>query len=387
MSARPSVPSVLVAAGLSAACVFGVLAPPAGAQTAPASLLAASSSAEVLTPPALRPGSASAARLATPAAGRALTSAPQAPRALDLQRVLDDAVARPVDALEQAPAGAQENLSRRTRSSRTLRLPNGMLRTQMTGGPMFVPKDGQLQPIDSSLVLLPDGSGWTNRTGAFTVRLPKTLADGEVSVGNGTATVAYRLTGAAASVGVVKGSTVTYPEVFPGVDAAFVVTETGVTKLLQLRNRAARSTFDFTVRTDGVSTVELPDGAVEFRAAGQSEPLLRMPAPFAEDGGDSLTGFGGAVRLDVSAVSAAGAGLRLTVDPGMAGRTEPQVAGARRPDAAIRHVQSGLPPHQRPLREQQLLPEQRAPDGRRAGRRGRRHPARGHAVRPEGDPR
>lgn len=208
---------------------------------------------------------------------------------------------------------AVEVVAERAALSRTFVEPSGSLRTDSFLTPVnYRDADGSWQAVDNTLVSA--GSGWRNMAGSYSITVPASLAGGApIRLRQGAAEVSFGLPSAGGGQGVVSGSTVTYTEVYPGVTIAFTADGDGVRKLVTLSGPTARSTLDFDVRaSDGTSVVA--DGRGIAVTANNGDGFA-VPAPWAVDAVDTLSGFDGAVTLKAGAAAEGRSTATLAVDP------------------------------------------------------------------------
>jgi RHS repeat-associated protein len=205
-----------------------------------------------------------------------------------------------------------ERVAARTATSRTYLLSDGTRRTRIWTSPVNYRKaDGQWAAIDTTLK--PDGADALRTTAAgVPVELPRTL-DAPVQVTDPAGrSVAFRLRGAdAGQAAKVDGSTATYADVRPGVDATYEARATGVKETLTLADASAPASLSFALDpSTGLTPSLRPDGSVQFRDA-KGAPRFVIPAPTVQPAGASAPSTAHvAYRL-----SDGGATLTVAVDP------------------------------------------------------------------------
>ncbi len=198
----------------------------------------------------------------------------------------------------------------RTETSSTFATPQGQLRTEVSLLPVnFTDAAGRWQPVDDRLVPA-EGGGWRVAAAGFAAALPQSLGSGPVRVGEDDTWVELRLEGAASTPGEVAGNTVTYREVFPGVDVQFAATGAGLQKLITLSGPQVKAEYAFAVTTSADTSVRASKAGVAVTRPGSAGFVV--PLPWAVDGGDDLDAAGGSPRVRLSAAKA-GAGWRLGV--------------------------------------------------------------------------
>lgn len=178
------------------------------------------------------------------------------------------------------PAGsgsASEVEALRTQFSRTFEQADGTLLTRVAEEPLnFRKRDGTLEPIDSELQTLPDGSLETEATG-YDLALPPDLND-PVSITQNGGGVSFELRGAAGPA-IASGPVATYPDVLPGVDAEYTAAASFVKEDLVLADASARRHFAFDVEpTAGLTPRTTAGGAIVFEnGVGNSEAYFAAP--------------------------------------------------------------------------------------------------------------
>ncbi len=198
----------------------------------------------------------------------------------------------------------------RTEASTTSVLPDGMLHTAASLGPVnYVDGSGNWKPIDNSLIVA--SGGWTNRAGAYQLTAPSSLASGAVQVAYRGLSVSYRLRGAADVVGTVHDDTVTYVNVLPGVTLVLRATGDGIKESLVLADAKTTRSSQFDLTVPAGSKVTTSSTGITVTASNGT--ALEIPSPWAKDSGplnQQADGFGS----NAVTTSAAGSGTawRLT---------------------------------------------------------------------------
>ncbi|HXM58988.1 MAG TPA: LamG-like jellyroll fold domain-containing protein, partial [Candidatus Dormibacteraeota bacterium] len=213
------------------------------------------------------------------------------------------------------PATSRELPQREGAYDRTWANADGTLTTELSTSPVNRRlADGTWAPMDTTLVPAGAAPGWRSAATAIDVRLAADAAAPELArlALDSRHAIAFGLAGAAPSAGRVEGSTVTYPDAWPGVDVRLEVVGAGVKETLVLRSPAAPASFVFPLGLTGLHA-RMAGGEVELAdAAGTTRAVL--PAGSMEDAGGARAGSTGvAYRLEGSA---AGPALRMTLDPG-----------------------------------------------------------------------
>ncbi|HEY4025221.1 MAG TPA: polymorphic toxin-type HINT domain-containing protein [Candidatus Dormibacteraeota bacterium] len=213
------------------------------------------------------------------------------------------------------PATSRELPQRQGAYDRTWANADGTLTTALSSSPVNrrLP-DGRWAPMDTTLVPAGGAAGWRSAATAIDVRLAADAGAPELArlaLDKGHA-IAFGLAGAAAATGQVEGSTITYPDVWPGVDVRLEVVGAGVKETLVLRSPAAATSFVFPLRLTGLRA-RVAGGQVDLVDAGGRTRAV-VPAGSMADATGAQAGSG-AVSYSL-ARSDAGPALRMSLDPG-----------------------------------------------------------------------
>ncbi|GII60411.1 hypothetical protein Skr01_04960 [Sphaerisporangium krabiense] len=195
--------------------------------------------------------------------------------------------ARPASQTVRPPGRRVKELTaKRTAQDRVFQLDDGRLQVESSAVPVhYRDKAGTWQPIDTRLQAVGDQgfrfgndrTGFSSRFGEDTAALTR-IAAGDRSLTLGVAGQARRVTPE------VKGSVVTYRNVWDGADLVYKLTPGGVKEYLVLaKPPAAGASYTFTVKTGGVRAQPRPDGSVAFVADGADRPAFTIPKPFMLD--------------------------------------------------------------------------------------------------------
>jgi len=202
-----------------------------------------------------------------------------------------------------------EIVSRRTQYSRTYRRPDGKMQATVSAVPINYRDDaGDWQPIDTKL--RSDGQGGLEPTGsAVEVSLPHDLTD-PAKVIDGSRWLSFELQDASAQATADSaGSTATYDDALPSVDAAYEAQAQGVKETLTLRDASAPATYRFSLdSSDGLTPSLRGDGSVVARDVDGHVRFV-IPAPTVQ-AADQPEPTGDHVAYHLS-----GGTLSLVVDP------------------------------------------------------------------------
>lgn len=187
-----------------------------------------------------------------------------------LPSALEEATAQVMD--ETVPVPGEEIVSLRKERSKIFETSDGSRVGRFFTGPVhYQATDGAWQDIDTTLVPSDrSGYAWRNAAAAFTVHFAATASsDDMVLVTDATSSVGFGLEGAnAASVGVVDGSTITYPEIKPGIDLVYEVRNGEVKEFIVLKNAPSEPTvFDFPLSLDNLSAADTGE-SIDLVTAG-----------------------------------------------------------------------------------------------------------------------
>jgi hypothetical protein len=197
-----------------------------------------------------------------------------------------------VAAQQAKPPGkrVKELTDRRSATASLFQLDDGRLQAEVSAVPVhYRDSSGRWRDVDTRIVPLKsssdgfifgnDGTGFATRFGQRSDALVEVrLGDRWVRVG--VAGPARRLTP------VVKGSSVRYAGVWPGVDVVYDLTASGLKESIVLSGLPTGDpSFEFTVTTNGLDTRTMPDGSVGFVALGGASagPVFSIPKPFMVD--------------------------------------------------------------------------------------------------------
>ncbi|MBB5873446.1 RHS repeat-associated protein [Allocatelliglobosispora scoriae] len=156
-------------------------------------------------------------------------------------------------------------------------------RVSSTAPVNYKAKDGSWRPIDRSLVRGADGR-LRQKANSTDIAVAGDSADAVLaSVGiDASHSIAYGLLDAATVAPVIDGNAALYRGVWPGVDLKLEVTGEAVKESLILHSAAAGSTFDFPMRTEGLTLTVEKDGSIAARDA-DGKIRATIPAGFMVD--------------------------------------------------------------------------------------------------------
>ncbi|MCA1832889.1 MAG: hypothetical protein LC750_09240 [Actinobacteria bacterium] len=198
------------------------------------------------------------------------------------------------------PGQSVEDVSKRTAQSKTFRNPDGTYTAQISSDVVHYWTGTGWAEISNRLV--PDGPGsYRNEANSFTVRFG--AADVVLDTPQGAMNLGPSGASLRAPVLDPVGETVTYADVWPGVDVRYRVVSTGVKEEIVVRRRPTISQFPF--RLQGAAMTVQADGSVAM--GGAFAGTWRIPAPqvFAKDGqlisktGARFTVTGNTITLNV----------------------------------------------------------------------------------------
>lgn len=178
----------------------------------------------------------------------------------------------------------------RTATSRTFLNADGTYSTQMFAVPLHYRSRGKWVKIDSSLVESAGDFAWENAANSFAARFGRDTSGGVVEFDVGGAPFVLTPQGSAGAAGKAKGSSVSYPGAFPGVDLEYGVLPDGIKETLVLHDANAPSRYRFFLSTSGGGPLEatpLDNGSWEIARGGDTKFLVE--APFVLEGAGGQT--------------------------------------------------------------------------------------------------
>jgi RHS repeat-associated protein len=222
----------------------------------------------------------------------------------------------------------KELTGRRTATTSVFQLDDGRLQAEVSAVPVYWrDASGRWRDIDTRIVAAgssSDGFVFGNDTAGFSTRFGK-RSDALVRVRLGQRWVRVGVAGPRrALTPVVKGSSVRYAGVWPGVDVVYELTASGVKESIVLTGRPTGSpSFAFTVTTAGLDTRVLADGSVGFfttGGGGSAGAVFSIPKPFmldarAQTGARPAPAYSDAVEMALAGTGTART-VTITPDPG-----------------------------------------------------------------------
>lgn len=168
----------------------------------------------------------------------------------------------------------------RTATSRTFRLSDGALQTQIFETPInYKASDGEWKPIEEGLEVQPDGTGLTNGANAFDLSLPERIGDAPVRLGIGDRWISIRLLGESSAPAQLDGEIASYETTDPGTSFDFTSLATGLKEDIVLADASQPHRFHYELETSpGIAAVLTEEGSIEFRDQDNSA-IAVLPAP------------------------------------------------------------------------------------------------------------
>lgn len=170
---------------------------------------------------------------------------------------------------KQPPKKKVEVTDLRTANSKTFVKPDGKTYvTETYLEPIHFKEKGQWTPIDNTI-----RSKWmdahhvyTNGSNQFKVGFAKTTEDktSAVKFQVGTGTIEFLPVDAQTTDAVVKGDTLTYPNIYEGTDLVYTVTGTGIKEEWHIKKKLSRSTFSTELRLLHLQPKENKDGSISL---------------------------------------------------------------------------------------------------------------------------
>ena len=185
----------------------------------------------------------------------------------------------------------RELVERRTSTARFFQLSDGRVQAEISSTPVNYRDGNGFRPIDTRVgkVSRP-GFAVGNTTNSFT-SLFGDKSDRLVRFEMQGRNVELGLSGTPKGVAPqVAGSTVTYPGLAGGADLVYEVTPIALKEKIVLRAAPAGGvSYEFTLRTGGLSAQQRADGSIAFVAPSGGAAVFTMPAPFMYDSGADPT--------------------------------------------------------------------------------------------------
>ena len=201
---------------------------------------------------------------------------------------LPAAAAEDGDAAEEPlrPTEPGEVPELRTRTSRTVRLDDGRLRSSLFTAPVnYQGDDGRWRPVSTKLVdSTRPGYASQSEAGSTTALFKDRLTDGFVRLESSTAHVDFSLQGASPVAAKRGGSRMSYPQAVPGVDLTYDIVPEGVKETLVLAHAGVPTSYRFNVSSSApLEAKQSVGGAWAFYAGGSPGASFVLGAPFAVD--------------------------------------------------------------------------------------------------------
>ncbi|HKN50970.1 MAG TPA: DNRLRE domain-containing protein, partial [Amycolatopsis sp.] len=200
---------------------------------------------------------------------------------------------QPVKVTEAAAAAASplpvgELADHRTRFSRTSRHANGSLTTTISAAPInYRDAKGHWQPIDSRLIASStSGYAWRNAANSFAELFKEKLGPDFLRFDVDGKSFQFTLQGAAAQAASVKGSRISYGNVFSGVSLQYDLGSTGAEETLRLADANVPTHYRFTLTPPSKTAVDVrkgPDGSWLVVMAPSHRPVFVLAAPLVQD--------------------------------------------------------------------------------------------------------
>ncbi|MFG2102520.1 DNRLRE domain-containing protein [Micromonospora echinaurantiaca] len=218
------------------------------------------------------------------------------------------------------PGKRVKEITRERTATRTVyQLDDGRLQTELSSVPVrYRDHSGAWRDIDTRVApVRDDGYRYGNDGTGFATRFGD-RSDALLKVQLGDRWLTIGVAGPARRVSpTVKGSTVTYAGMWDGADLVYDVTPTGVKESIVLSKApAAAPSYDFALRTAGLTTQTLPDGSVGFFATGKQatgSPVFTFPKPFMIDARSDAASPHGHAYSDKVAMTTTGSGATSTI--------------------------------------------------------------------------
>jgi RHS repeat-associated protein len=172
--------------------------------------------------------------------------------------------------------------AKRTATSSTFRLPDGILETRLYEAPINYRAEGEWQPIEESLEPGED-SALENGSNSFDVSLPERLGEGPIRLSLDEGWISSELDGPASEAAQLEGSTASYESAGGGTNFQFSGLANGLKEDIVIADPSQPSSFQFELRaSSGLVPALVSDGSIEFRDP-EGNLASVLPAPVVSD--------------------------------------------------------------------------------------------------------
>jgi RHS repeat-associated protein len=174
--------------------------------------------------------------------------------------------------------------SERTATSDTYLLPDGARETRVYSSPVnYRDANGEWKPIDESLEVQADGTGFTNGANRFDLSLPERLGEAPVRLSIGDLWVSARLRDAPSDSAQVVGDTASYEAASPGTSFDFVSLPSGLKEDIEIADSSQPHSFVFELSASaGVVPEAVDDGSIRFHDES-GRTVAELPPPILFD--------------------------------------------------------------------------------------------------------
>lgn len=196
-----------------------------------------------------------------------------------------EAAAERVDEVTPTPAGEQEVVGKRTRTSKTFTTDKpGKLRTKVFSQPVHH-RDPQGRWVDIDTTLVERDARLATRSAPVHVDFARSANDGNLATVRFSPreSVTFAMKGAARAAAAHTDNKLTYAGVLPGVDLKFETTSSGVKEDIVLASPDVPDTYLFPMRLQGLDAVIDPDSGDVVYRNGNGNEVGRTPHGFMED--------------------------------------------------------------------------------------------------------
>ncbi len=219
----------------------------------------------------------------------------------------------------------------KSRFSRTEANPDGTFTTTYSVRPMYWqdPKTGEWMDFDNRLASLTNDPDYAyrNSSNGYTVSFGKPaglLAGGPLMrLESSGGSLSVSALGAGPSGASADGASVTYKDVYPGVDARYTVDDERVKEDLLIKSApasAASLAFKFSLSLDGLSASKNAEGSIDFKDSS-GKVVFEVPTPFMTDSSNGGGDYSQAVKLDLTDLG--GGRVQLVLTPDLAWLSDP----------------------------------------------------------------
>lgn len=166
----------------------------------------------------------------------------------------------------------------RTETTSTYANPDGTMTDEIASGPVRIATKNGWRDIDTTIVS--DSAGIHPVATKPSLKFSAGGSGDAITMAVGSKTVAEALSGVKLPPAVIDGSTVTYPNIFPGTDLRFEATPLGYKESLIIRQRPTSApTYKFPLNLKGLNATRTSDGRIQLTDSSTGAVFAVTDAP------------------------------------------------------------------------------------------------------------